>query len=123
MITYNWTFPGLECKVNQEGLQDVVTVVHWRYRGTDEDGTSFEMYGAQSVEEPNPDAFTPYPDLVESQVIGWMEQVLDMETMQENIANQISLIKNPTQVTLSAPWSTPLEVQGGLEEGVLDVVE
>ena len=104
MITYNWTFSGLECKVNQEGLQDVVIMVHWRYKGTDEDGTSFEMYGAQAVGEPNPDAFTPFPDLVESQVIEWMEDVMDIEAMEENIANQINLIKNPIKVTLPAPW-------------------
>jgi hypothetical protein len=105
MITYNWTISALDCKVNEEGLQDVVTTVHWRYRGTDEDGITAEVYGAQAVGEPNPDAFTPYPDLVESQVTGWLENEMDMEAIQENIINQINLIKNPVQVTLPAPWT------------------
>ena len=105
MITYKWTFSAFDCKVDENGLQDVVTTVHWRYRGTDKDGVTYEIYGAQAVGEPNPDAFTPYPDISEEQVIGWMESVMDMEEMQKNIAEQIYLIKNPVNVTLPPPFN------------------
>ena len=108
MITYKWIFSAFDCKVD-ENLDKVVTTVHWRYSGTDEDGISSEVYGAQAVGEPNPDAFTPYPDLSKEQVIGWMESVIDMEEMNDNIAKQIELIKNPIQITLPAPWNTPVE--------------
>jgi hypothetical protein len=104
MINYKWTFSAFDCKVGEEGLNNVVTTVHWRYRGTDEDGITAEVYGAQAVGEPNPDAFTPYPEISEEQVIGWMENEIDMEAMNENIANQIDLIKNPIQVTLPPPF-------------------
>lgn len=110
MINYTWTFSAFDCKVDENGLNKVVTTVHWRYRGTDEDGITAETYGAQSVGEPNPDAFTPYPNLSKEQVIGWMESQMDMETINENIASQITLIKNPVQVTLTAPWDTIAEV-------------
>lgn len=103
MITYKWTFSAFDCKVD-ENLDKVVTTVHWRYNGTDEDGISAGTYGAQPVGEPNPDAFTPYPDLSEEQVIGWMESVMDIEEIQKNIAEQINLIKNPVQVTLPPPF-------------------
>lgn len=106
MITYNWTFPAFDCILNEDGLQKVVTTVHWRYRGTDEDGITAEAYGAQAVGEPNPDAFTPYPNLSKEQVIGWMESVIDMEQLNQNIQTQIDLIKNPIQVTLPAPWNS-----------------
>lgn len=105
MITYKWTFSAFDCKVDENGLQDVITTVHWRYRGTDKDGVTYEIYGAQAVGEPNPDAFTPYPDLSEEQVTGWMESVIDMEEMNGNIAKQIELIKNPIQITLSPPFN------------------
>lgn len=105
MITYKWTFSAFDCKVDENGLQDVVTTVHWRYSGTDEDGISAGTYGAQAVGEPNPDAFTSYPDLSEEQVIGWMESVIDMAEMNSNIAKQIELIKNPIQITLSPPFN------------------
>jgi hypothetical protein len=106
MITYKWTFSAFDCRVNEEGMQDVVTTVHWRYDGTDEDGITAGMYGAQSVPTPNPDAFTPYPELSEEQVIGWMESMMDMKTMNENIAVQIELIKNPVQITLPPPFKS-----------------
>jgi hypothetical protein len=56
--------------VQEDGMQDVVTTVHWIYNGTNEDGITAGMYGTQSVGTPTPDAFTPYPDLSEEQVIG-----------------------------------------------------
>ena len=105
MITYKWIFSAFDCKISEEGMQDVVTTVHWRYNGTNEDGISAEVYGAQGVGEPNPDAFTPYPELSEEQVIGWMESVIDMEAMNANIDAQIEAIINPVNVTLQAPWS------------------
>jgi hypothetical protein len=106
MITYKWIFSAFDCKVSEEGMQDVVTTVHWRYNGTNEDGVFAEVYGAQSVGAPTPDAFTPYPELSEEQVIGWMESTIDMEAMNANIDYQIEAIVNPVNVTLQAPWNT-----------------
>jgi hypothetical protein len=103
MITYKWTFSAFDCRIDEK-LDKVVTNVHWRYEGADDDGVTAETYGAQAVGEPNPDAFTAYPEISEEQVIGWMESVIDMEAMNENIANQIDLIKNPAQVTLPPPF-------------------
>jgi len=110
MINYKWTFPAFYCKVDQEGLEKVVTTVHWVYEGIDEDGITASMYGTQSVGEPTPDAFTPYPELSEEQVIGWMESTMDVEAMQENILSQINLIVNPIQVTLPAPFASKEDV-------------
>jgi hypothetical protein len=125
MVIYNWKFPAFECRVNENGLQKVVTVVHWRYGGTDQDGITAEIYGAQGVGEPNPDAFTPYPQISEEQVAGWMEASMDIEAMRENIANQINLIKNPVTEILPAPWqTTPLVEQiVEQEQTVLDTEE
>jgi len=109
MITYKWIFSAFDCRVDEDGMQDVVTTVHWRYNGTNEDGISAEIYGAQSVGTPTPDAFTPYPDLSEEQVIGWMEETLDVEAMQLNLATQIELIINPVMVTLPPPFANTEE--------------
>jgi len=104
MITYKWIFSAFDCRVSEDGMQDVVTTVHWRYSGTDENGVFAEIYGAQGVGTPNPDAFTPYPELNEEQVISWMEATLDVPAMQLNIAEQIELIINPVNVTLPPPF-------------------
>jgi hypothetical protein len=104
MITYKWIFSAFDCRVDEDGMQDVVTTVHWRYNGTNEDGISAEIYGAQAVGTPTPDAFTPYPELSENQVIAWMESTLDVSAMQLNLAAQIELIIHPVYVTLPPPF-------------------
>jgi hypothetical protein len=107
MVTYEWNFPAFDCRLDEQ-LDRVVTAVHWVYTGVDEDGVTGFMYGSQAVGEPNPDAFTPYPQISKDQVIGWIEPVMDIETMQENITDQINLTKHPVITTLPAPWQTEL---------------
>ena len=105
MITYKWIFSAFDCKVSEDGMQNVITTVHWRYNGTNEDGVSAEVYGAQAVGTPTPEAFIPYPELSEEQVIEWMEDIINVEEMKANIDSQIDAIVNPVNVTLQAPWS------------------
>jgi hypothetical protein len=105
MITYNWNFPAFDCRVQEDGLQDVVTTVHWIYTGVNEDGITANLYGTEEVPTPAPEAFTPYPDLTESQVIGWMEETMDVPALQANIAIQIELIINPVYITLPPPFN------------------
>ena len=123
MITYKWIFSAFDCRVDEDGMQDVVTTVHWRYNGTNEDGISAELYGAQAVGTPTPDAFTPYPDLSEEQVIGWMEETLDVEAMDLNIAEQIELIINPVYVTLPPPFANTEETVVAVVDGDLIIEE
>ena len=104
-ITYTWNFPAFDCKIDEDGLMDVVTTVHWIYIGTNEDGITANVYGAQAVGTPTPDAFIPYPDLTEDEVIGWMEETMDVPALQLNIAEQIELIINTVYVTLPPPFA------------------
>ena len=123
MITYKWIFSAFDCRVDEDGMQDVVTTVHWRYNGTTEDGISAEIYGAQAVGTPTPDAFTPYPDLNEEQVIGWMEETMDVPAMQLNIAEQIELIINPVTVTLPPPFANTEETIVAVVDGEVIIEE
>ena len=107
MINYQWTISALDCKVKEEDLNDVVYTVHWRYRGTNENGITAETYGAQSVGTPDPDDFTPYDEITKEQVVSWLEASMDVDAMDVNLANQINLIINPVDVTLPLPWNTP----------------
>ena len=105
MINYTWTFPAFDCVIDEDELQNVVTTVHWILTGTDEDNISATIYGTQGVGQPNPEAFTPFPDISEEQVIGWMESSMDVNALEVNIATQIDLIKHPVTEVLPAPWS------------------
>lgn len=99
-MEYTWIISALDCKVSENGLTNVVSTIHWRYRGTDEDEISYETYGAQPMSAPDPTSFVPYEDVTEVMVIDWLENTLEVETLQSQINSQIDLIKNPVIVTL-----------------------
>jgi len=104
MNTYNWTIAALNCKVNENEMQDVVYNVHWRYSATNADNISAEIYGAEAVSPPSEEAFTPYDELTKEQVVGWLEASMDVPAMSLMLDNQIELIVNPVDVTPPLPF-------------------
>jgi len=103
MINYKWTISALDCAVNEEGLENVVKTIHWRYTGTDSDGFTAGVYGAQAVPSPNPEEFQPYENITQEIVEGWLESTLDVSEKQTIITEKINKIKNPTKITLPLP--------------------
>ncbi|QQO91907.1 lysozyme [Flavobacterium phage vB_FspM_immuto_3-5A] len=138
MITYNWTISAVERVVNLDGLENVIKTVHWRYRGTDENDVTAETYGATAVGNPNPESFTPWEEVSDVAVIGWLESIMNvspeveegeepqptqLEMLQSNIESQIALLVSP--VTIISPlYNIPvLEEVVEEEEEVLDIEE
>ncbi len=105
--TFTWTIAALDCAVSKDGLSNVVQTIHWRYRGTNENDNTSEVYGSQSVGDPNPDEFTPFDDLTLETVSQWLESIMDMEEIKQNIENQINELENPTHITLPLPTPEP----------------
>lgn len=119
MTTFNWGIPAVERTLSVDGLTDVIKTVHWRYRATDENGVTAESYGAMSTNDPNPQDFTPFTEVTESDVILWLEDILDtvpegeaiqgeelpgveisqLQQMQESLQAQIELLKQPKTIT------------------------
>ena len=108
-IVFNWIISQLDCKPNIDGFQDYVVVCHWRYGATYENLYT-DIYGACpfTVDPENPD-FTPYAELTEDQVIGWLESSLDVLSMQEQLAKSIEELINPPIISPPLPWSVPPE--------------
>lgn len=113
-MEFNWIISAMDCKIHEGEMTDVVQTVHWRYNATDiipatsgsAEKTYFaEMYGATTVSEPTPENFTDYNSLTKEQVVGWLEETLDVTAMQENLTKQIDLKINPINVTLPPPFS------------------
>ena len=101
-MKYTWTISALDTAPKENELVDVVKVVHWRYNATD-DNYSAEIYGAMPCETPSTD-FTAYDDLTKEQVIGWLENGLDVASLQDSLSSQIENLKNPPIVNLPLPW-------------------
>jgi hypothetical protein len=69
----------MDCTPSLDGLTDVVSTVHWRYKGTTEDGITSEIYGIISVGQPNPSNFVDYNNLTFQQVSSWLESIYSQE--------------------------------------------
>ena len=108
-MQYSWIISQLECYPQHEGNQDVVFTIHWRRQATD--GTHHaDIYDSQGVTL-DPDAdFTPFADLTEAQVIGWLEAALGDEQLAAQITALDAQIEdqiNPPIVRPPLPWVSP----------------
>lgn len=102
--TYNWRINALDAKIQDGDNSDVIYTVHWSFIATDETGEySASSIGTMGVEY-NPDNFIPYADLVKSDVVGWLEAGLDVDSMKSSLDNQIELKINPVDETLRPDW-------------------
>ena len=108
MINYKWTISALDCAVAQDGLENVVKTVHWRYSGEDSNGNKAELYGAETVPNPNPEEFKAYETLTQEVVENWLVNILDVQAKQTLIEEKINKVVNPDVVRLKLP---------GTEEG------
>ena len=103
---YSWYISQLDCYPTQDNKTDVVFTVHWRRVATD--GTySADIYGSQAVTLDAEAPFTPYADLTEEQVIGWLEEAFGPELLAAQVAaldQQIANQLNPPVVSPPLPW-------------------
>ena len=94
-----------------EGEPDVVFVVHWTLNGTD-GAYAGSVYGSVGVSLDEGATFTPYADLTEAQVIGWVQDALGEEQVasyEANVAQQIADQIDPPVVTPPLPWAEGAE--------------
>lgn len=114
-MTYTWQLTGLK-KQNGAGVTDAVVQTYWKCSGTDEEGNEGTFNGATpfDLNTINPDQFTPYEELTEAMVLGWIEDVVNGSPsykahIDEQIMKQIEAATMPvTEVNEgSFPWSPP----------------
>lgn len=105
-ITNTWSVVQMDCYPEADGETDVVFTVHWTLTGTDGTYTG-SVYGSQGVAVDAAAPFTPYADLTQDQVIGWVQDAMGAEQVtayEDNVAQQIADQINPSVVTPDLPW-------------------
>ena len=103
MITLSWIIERLLVKPTEGSETNVVITADWRCNGS-QDQYSGTCYGSCSFQPPSGE-FTPYPDLTQSQVLGWCyENGVDKTAIEANVTQQIENQINPPVVTLPLPW-------------------
>jgi hypothetical protein len=102
-----WNVSELNCLPDAEGKQDYVICCHWQCNGVDGD-YSGSVYSTCSFAVVQGEAFTPYDQLTQDQVLGWVwangvDKAATEAAVEQQIANQI----NPPIVSPPLPWVTP----------------
>jgi len=107
-ITNTWNIVAMNAYPQHEGETDVVFTVHWTLVGTDGTYTG-SVYGSVGVTYDSSLPFTPYAQLTQDQVIGWVKEALGEEQVanyETNVAAQIENQANPPVVTPPLPWAS-----------------
>jgi hypothetical protein len=107
-ITNTWVIEQMSCYPTSEGQTDVVFNVAWRVNATD-DIYSATVYGTVGVTYVAGSPYTPYADLTQDQVVGWVQTVMGAEqvaSIEAGLATQIDNQINPPIVTPALPWAT-----------------
>ena len=103
-VVYTWNVKTLEAAPSEDGLSDVVKIVHWRLTASD-GVNSVDAYSTVSLDAPDPEHYTTFADLTEAQVISWVESKLDVDGIKSNLESQLQRLANPPIVTVEGPWS------------------
>lgn len=107
--TFVWSINSMPAYSQIDGQSDVVFLVNWTLTGTQGDVTSTTQ-GEQPVSYTAGEPFTPYDQLTETQVIGWVQTGLGPEGVaaaELKVQTSIDNIINPPVVYLPLPWATP----------------
>lgn len=91
-----WSIDNLE----RQASDGLVITAHWRVSAVDGDHTA-GAYG--SVGFTRGEDFTPFEELTQEQVIGWVKSQLEVEQIEAALAQIIAEQKNPTKVS-GTPW-------------------
>lgn len=105
MAVITWTVTAMDCYPQQGDETDVVFNVHWTCSGV-QDTYSASIYSTCTVPAPTGAAFTPYADLTQDQVLGWVwADGVDKDATEAAVQQQINSQINPSVVTPSLPWA------------------
>jgi hypothetical protein len=100
-----WKIDSMLIKPQEAGYTDVVYQIFWTV--TDSDGM-YEAGQAGKTEVGLPaSGFTPYDQLTEAQVLGWVQTSLGPEevaAIEQNLNLQIVYMQAPPVIALPLPW-------------------
>ena len=99
MTTFNWQIIQMD-RLTSDGF---VVTVHYNVNAVDGTYTA-STYGTTSYTQDS-DTYTPYADLTQAQVIGWVQTSLGKDIVEASLQSQIDALKNPTQAT-GLPWNS-----------------
>lgn len=116
MTTTTWTVTSMNCYSQLDANTDVVFMVHWMCSGVDEN-QGFFIYATSSLPVPS-DTFTPYADLTQDQVLGWIwDSGVNKTAIETAVEQHIQNRTSPPRTTPSLPWVDTSELNNETNAG------
>ena len=104
-----WSVSALDCYPQADGQTDVVFTVHWTCSGVqDQNGQTYNgsVYSTCAVTYTAGTPYTPYADLTQDQVLGWIwTSGVDKDATQAAVQTQINNAINPPVILPPLPWA------------------
>jgi hypothetical protein len=99
-----WSISQLDCVPQAPEGADYVVTAHWQCSGVDGQYIG-QVYSTTSFAAVQGEAFTPYADLTQDQVLGWIwANGVDKDATEVAVEQQIQNQINPPIVSPPLPW-------------------
>jgi hypothetical protein len=98
-MNFTWNVVQMD-RLTSDGF---VVTVHYTVNAVDGDYTA-STYGTVGYTEQQGEQYIPYAELTEAEVVGWVQESLGKDTVEEGLAAQIEAEKNPVQES-GVPWA------------------
>jgi hypothetical protein len=113
-MAFTWVISQLDSIPSLDGMDKVISTIHWRAQKAwvnpqiNEGSPLFiaDTYGALAVGAPHEASFTPYDEVTQAMVEGWLTAGLDCEAIEANLDAQIQNFLNPPIVAYPLPWDS-----------------
>ena len=106
MITYTWFITSLSTVPKVDNKLDVVVLAQWILVGKDELGVQGSLNSSSQFTLAQGQGYTPYKDLTEDEVIGWVQATLGVAGVtnaETSIQSQITSTLNPSVISTPQP--------------------
>lgn len=108
--TFDWTITKMQVVPQLDGETDVVVDATWVCTGVEEaNGRAYtnSTQGVGSFALPQQgQPFTPYDQLTQEQVLGWVWQTISKEKIESGVQGQLNNQINPPTSELPLPWAS-----------------
>jgi hypothetical protein len=124
MINYTWSILGLDCSLSENGLSNVIKVIHWQLTGKDENGVVESISNSYPLQNLDQDSenFKDFSTLTKEMIISWLENSLDVQYLKQRISNNISNYYNQPIIPLPLPWiKIEQPIEEVIEQPILDL--
>lgn len=101
-----WGVTRLECAMDEGGEYGIVTAVMWTLTAKN-DAASVATEGSTTLEPVGENcAFTPFGQLTEAQVVGWVKSALgdEAEALERRVVSELEAKITPPIIPVDPPW-------------------